>query len=586
MFFTLPAMLLSVLILLQAYLLTAVLKRTLDFEADSQEPPLVPPKIPLLGHLIGLLRNGHTYIEHLSARSVHAIYTLKTFSTRIYVVNSPRLVLAVQRNAKNISFNPFVIAMMPRLFNVSQSDVRIAKADHGGEKGHWGYMAELHHAGISILGPGEESEHMVKAMLATMLESVDLLARPEDGRELELFAWLRRTITVASTDAVFGPENPFAKDPTLENAFWDFESQFTQLLLGIAPRFTALKGYAGRARIAKAMQAYFERDGQKRGSELVKSRYEAGKKFGLSMHAMASFQLGDCIGVLINSVPTTFWLLYHIFSSPELLQSIRAELDDAIILTQDPHGKQTFTVPVFELQDRRSLLLSTYKEVLRYRTHNSSSRYVLRDTLLDDLYLLKAHSIIQMPSAVIHTNADLWGPDAEDFDPRRFLKTAPPPPAPVSKKHTTTDQFSNGNSSTNTKNHRPTSSTSTPLSTTTSQSNPCPQPLSPSFRKVSFRAFGGGTTLCPGRHFATCTILAMVTLIILRFDIVPANTDPDPDPDDSKPEKKKWKEVKQAGGRLASTLPPPEGDLKVRIMPRRNASWEWGFEGGLRRFEV
>lgn len=38
---------------------------------------------------------------------------------------------------------------------------------------------------------------------------------------------------------------------------------------------------------------------------------------------------------------------------------------------------------------------------------------------------------------------------------------------------------------------------------------------------VAFRAFGGGATLCPGRHFASTEILAFASIILLRFDIKP-----------------------------------------------------------------
>ena len=561
---------LLVLFLLLACFVAVSLLRLLRFEIDRQEPPLIPQKLPLLGHLFGLLRHGHTYLERLSAQFDLPIYTLQTFTTRIYVVNSPHLVVAVQRNVKNFSFNPFVIAMMPRLFNVGQRDVEIASENRDGEQGNRGYMAELHTGATSILGPGEESKEMVIVMLEAVMEKVDHLARNKGGRKVDLFAWLRYAITMASTEAIFGPESPFKKDPRLEGAFWDFEAQFTNVLLGVAPQYTARKAHTGRARIAKAMQEYFERDGQKRGSRLVKSRYEAGRKSGLSMQAIASFQLGDCIGVLINSVPTTFWMLYHILSSSELLSLIRAELDDTIISSQDLDGSESFTIPVFELQDRCPLLLATYKEVLRYRTHNSSSRYVLRDTLLNDCYLLKANSIIQMPSAVLHTNAELWGTDAGVFNPRRFLHGTRPS-SPNLESYAKSTQVSSY--------FLYPSPSSTSLSSASSSSVSLAPSSSTSPRKASFfRAFGGGATLCPGRHFATCTILATVALILLRAEISPV--------DATGSEEGKWKEMDQAGGRLASTVPPPDGDLNVQIVPRREGKWAWGFEGGVRRFEV
>ncbi|KUI57390.1 Cytochrome P450 71A12 [Cytospora mali] len=37
-------------------------------------------------------------------------------------------------------------------------------------------------------------------------------------------------------------------------------------------------------------------------------------------------------------------------------------------------------------------------------------------------------------------------------------------------------------------------------------------------RDVCFRAFGGGKTLCPGRHFATNEILAVVAVFVSRLE--------------------------------------------------------------------
>jgi cytochrome P450 len=38
---------------------------------------------------------------------------------------------------------------------------------------------------------------------------------------------------------------------------------------------------------------------------------------------------------------------------------------------------------------------------------------------------------------------------------------------------------------------------------------------------AAFRAFGGGSTLCPGRHFAANEVLVFVALIILQFEFQP-----------------------------------------------------------------
>lgn len=44
---------------------TVALQRLLRVDHDPREPPLVPTKIPLLGHVIGLYRFGKQYYQKL-----------------------------------------------------------------------------------------------------------------------------------------------------------------------------------------------------------------------------------------------------------------------------------------------------------------------------------------------------------------------------------------------------------------------------------------------------------------------------------------------------------------------------------------
>lgn len=210
------------------------------------------------------------------------IYTLHTFLTRTYVVNSPELVNAVQKNAKNLSFNPFIIAMMPRLFGVSGRDVEIASANNDMEQGHWGFLPEVHSSTYSSLSPGEDLDSMIATMLDATLDSINELSdKTQDGGiEINLYAWIRRETTASSLLSAYGPESPFSKDPSLCDAFWDFESQMTSLLIGIFPSITARKAYLARTRIAAAMKHYFTSNGQAQASELVRTRYEIGKRHG------------------------------------------------------------------------------------------------------------------------------------------------------------------------------------------------------------------------------------------------------------------------------------------------------------------
>lgn len=166
----------------------------------------------------------------------------------------------------------------------------------------------------------------------------------------------------------------------------------------------------------------------------------------------------------------------------------------------------TKTIDITTLKEACPLLLSSYQEVLRYCSMGTSVREVMEDTYLDQ-WLLKKGAMLQMPSRVIHQDASLWGSNVADFNPRRFL--------PEEKKN------------------RP--------------------------RDVCFRAFGGGKTLCPGRHFATNETLAVVSVFIARLDMKPVGGE--------------WRAPTTANTNVAAVVMEPDEDVQVEIKTRQ------GFEG-------
>ena len=78
--------------------------------------------------------------------------------------------------------------------------------------------------------------------------------------------------------------------------------------------------------------------------------------------------------------------------------------------------------------------------------------------------------------------------------------------------------------------------------------------------RACFRAFGGGTTLCPGRHFATNAILALTAMFFLRFDMAPsAGT---------------WSMPTMNNSNMAIIVVQPDTDFEVEVSRRK------GFETG------
>ncbi|KAK3902108.1 cytochrome P450 [Staphylotrichum tortipilum] len=111
--------------------------------------------------------------------------------------------------------------------------------------------------------------------------------------------------------------------------------------------------------------------------------------------------------------------------------------------------------------------------------------------------------MLQMPSRVVHQDVGLWGADAGEFEPRRFLA----------------------------------------------------ENRGKRAKDVCFRAFGGGKTLCPGRHFATNEVLAVVAVFVARLEMRVAGGG-------------EWVMPTGEGTNVAAVVMEPDGDVEVEVSGR------------------
>lgn len=277
------------------------------------------------------------------------------------------------------------------------------------------------------------------------------------------------------------------------------------ILVGILPSITARKPIAARARVSNAFQKYYEAGGVEKASAYARLRYQAEIDHDVPLADIARYEVGGSIAILVNTSPTAFWTLLLFFSHPGLLADLRTEIDACTKTTKKSDGSVIKSIDITTLKETCPLLLSSYQESLRYSSMGASVREVMEDTYLDQ-WLLKKGAMLQMPSRIIHQDASLWGSNVAEFDPRRFL--------PGEKDR-----------------HR----------------NTC------------FRAFGGGKTLCPGRHFATNEVLAVVAMFIARLDMEPVGGE--------------WKHPTTVNTNVAAVIMEPDNDIEVEIKTRE------GFEG-------
>lgn len=165
-------------------------------------------------------------------------------------------------------------------------------------------------------------------------------------------------------------------------------------------------------------------------------------------------------------------------------------------ISTDVQGTPTHTLDVSKVKLSCPVFLSTYKEVLRVYSTAVSARLVMDDHVLDGQYILKKGSTVIMQTSLQHHSSAIWSSSSDTFNHLRFTKENP-----------------------------------------SSQTN--------------FRAFRGGTTLCPGQNFATTEILAFTAVMIMQLYVQPKSS--------------QWATLSTNKVELREATPSPDEDFEVDI---------------------
>ena len=194
-----------------------------------------------------------------------------------------------------------------------------------------------------------------------------------------------------------------------------------------------------------------------------------------------------------NLHKVTFWVLAQLVHDPALLATIRAESAPGVINNVPNVGYLTEQCPRLE---------SIFYEVLRMQTSSSLMRFVTAPTVIGGKFLRPGNHVMA-PYRQLHYNTAVWGRDAATFNPDRFFND---------------------------------------------------KSLS---RNPSFRPFGGGVNLCPGRYLAWKVVSTFIALTLSRFEIelVGGKNQPIPRADLNTPA-------------IATMSPTPGSGMTLRLTPR------------------
>ena len=204
---------------------------------DGREPPVIRSKIPFLGHAIAIVLQGSVYFINLrynpptclkdqeikmirrSERLGLPIYTLPMLTGRLYIVNDAHLASAIQRRPEVFSFDPFMIMAAERLAGTTTEGMKHIRQGVAGGHLDQGLVTDIRKRVHTYLNSSSSLQSMSRGMfenLAVALQELD----SKDGIDVNLSSWVKHAISIASTNAIYGPRNPFVTDSQIYTAFW------------------------------------------------------------------------------------------------------------------------------------------------------------------------------------------------------------------------------------------------------------------------------------------------------------------------------------------------------------------------------
>lgn len=257
----------------------------------------------------------------------------------------------------------------------------------------------------------------------------------------------------------------------------DFDASVGILALGFAPRLLAPKGYAARKLLHETITPWYEAERWRDDdvSPLLHDRAaKVEREATVPMSTLCKTEINVPWASVTNTVPDMFWLLLNVFSRPRVLARFREEAMELVTVEDGAGegGRRRATVDADRLMDK-AYIASTYWETHRLYNDNIGNRRVMKDTVLRDTtdgreHLLKEGINVQLPVGPSHHDPAVWGPDAEEFRPERWLEAV----GPEEKK-----------------------------------------------LRAALIPFGGGRNLCPGKSFAISEALGMLAVWVIGYDV-------------------------------------------------------------------
>ncbi|ETS00747.1 putative cytochrome p450 [Trichoderma reesei RUT C-30] len=392
---------------------------------------------------------------------------------RIYVITKPKDVADAYRNTESLSFNEFVQAVMRACDNTEsciQAMYTPLPRDKAGFANPQGKslatLARQMH--IHQLYPGKGLDFLertflewfdVRMNMEKLHSGCSYATKRDDGDVvLPLMEWCSDFLISAGQRAYFGDELGQI-DGNLVREFVKFDELSWQVLYQY-PELLAGEMKRSRDVIQRALKKYIQLPQSQRSGEawFTKAMENEMRALNIGEDDIATMLMTIYWVLNTSTRKAAFWLLSYILHTPSLILVIRNETKPAF---NNSDGKLNLDY----IHNQCPQLNAMWNEMIRMSASAALVRFITADTVIGGKVLRRGNRLL-IPFRQLHFDKSVFGETADSFDHERFLEMKP----------------------------------------SLTQSG-------------TWRPFGGGGTMCPGRHAAKKCVLLFVVLLLQRFDI-------------------------------------------------------------------
>ena len=487
-----------------------------QYHAKPNEPPLYSGWIPYLGLALEFGQDHASLLRALSERSKDApAFTAYIAGQRMTFIKNPLHFNTVLRKGKKLlQFRPVAEKIMKSAFNCTTVDMKSTEYElwEKCSPAQWAMLRGEPLLNLMVKTQQELMQALRDQETKTRASAVANIHESNWHEIDDLYSVVVDLMFQATGRSFFGTlfddDGDGGEMNQIKTAFHTFDTNFPLLAGGVPSNYIA--------GVSKAMAHLFSKFQHKTDVDLV-NKYKVSeiiqfRQDFLNNHmdhnSQGSFQLGFVWATMANTLPTAFWSLYFVMRDPVARAACREEADRVLgpwLKEQEEQGaskdgSEGGKEALANVLNNMPRLESVVSEALRMCIASITLRQVMQPfdmALGEHSVSLRKHDQVVLAPTLTHYDPDIYDqPTVFQWD--RFLM---PEEEPDSGK--TMDEGSTKKASLSNARRKP-----------VRYKNGKKVPPA-----IALQPFGGGSTMCPGRHFALAEIKAFVALVLVQWEI-------------------------------------------------------------------